>query len=378
VASSIIPNGRRGDQASGTRKRHRSIPEEPLPFGVVSGIDGRTDVPADSAQTRSDSDQTASDSDQTGADRDQAAADSDQEAAASDQAASDHDLLHGGDPVVHDLTRELRDRGAARRQQSAKWRLEAAAARDAVARARDLRASERDLAAERRDRELAARDEAWAHDERAMTGGQIVLRASENRRRAAADRAAAAEGRARAAADRAQAAVDREQAARDRAQASADRDTFLHQLAIAETDPLTGTRMRAAGLAELDQEIDRARRTKTLLVVAYVDVVGLKAVNDEHGHAAGDALLQRAVRGIQTHLRSYDLVIRLGGDEFLCVMSGVTLEGAQARFASIDRALAASPRRCEIQVGFAALSPDDTVGELIKRADVEMLSSRLR
>src|SRR6202011_6011047 len=107
----------------------------------------------------------------------------------------------------------------------------------------------------------------------------------------------------------------REQAARDRLQAQADREALLHQLAIAETDALTGTRTRAAGLAELDHEIDRARRTTSPLVVAYVDVVGLKAVNDTRGHAAGDELLQHVVRAIRGHLRSYDSIVRLGGDE---------------------------------------------------------------
>jgi two-component system, cell cycle response regulator len=52
------------------------------------------------------------------------------------------------------------------------------------------------------------------------------------------------------------------------------------------------------------------------------DVVGLKAVNDPDGLAAGDALLQRAVHAIRVHLRSYDVIVRIGGDEFLSVISG--------------------------------------------------------
>ena len=68
---------------------------------------------------------------------------------------------------------------------------------------------------------------------------------------------------------------------------------LLRQLAASETDALTGARTRAAGLADVDHEIDRARRTSGVLSLAYIDVVGLKAANDERGHAAGDALLQR-------------------------------------------------------------------------------------
>jgi diguanylate cyclase (GGDEF)-like protein len=213
----------------------------------------------------------------------------------------------------------------------------------------------------------------------AVGGGAAVRqRAAESRGRAASDRTAAAEARVRAAADRARAAHDREQAARDRQQAQADRAELLHQLSIAETDVLTGARARGPGLADLDHEIDRARRAETLLVVAYIDVVGLKAVNDAHGHAAGDELLQRVVRAIRAHLRSYDLVIRLGGDEFLCVMSGVTIEDARRRFDGVQAALAAQPAHCELRVGFAVLAAADGAAELIERADAELPAGRRR
>ena len=320
-------------------------------------------------------DQTLADADhQTAAESDQAAADSDQAAADSDQAASDRDLAGGGDAGEYELTRELRDRSAERRHEIAAERVDTAAARDAVARARDLAAAARDEAAALRDRELAEHDAVPG----AAGAARLLHRAAEKRRRAAADRVTAAEIRARAAADREQAARDREQAAYDRAQAQADRDALLQALAIAETDQLTGARTRAAGLLDLDHEIDRARRTTGRLVVAYVDVVGLKAVNDAGGHSAGDALLQHAVRGIRGHLRSYDLIVRQGGDEFLCAMSGATIDDARQRFGSVQAALAEDPDPCEIKVGFAALAPEDTARDLIERADADLPSSRRR
>jgi diguanylate cyclase (GGDEF)-like protein len=236
-------------------------------------------------------------------------------------------------------------------------------------------ASQRDQAAERRDRELAARDVAWAEDPRAFGGEDVELYAADIRGRSAANRATAAEGRTRAAADREQAARDRAQAARDRLQAQADRDALLHQLAIAERDALTGTRRRGAALADLDHELDRARRTTSQLIVAYV---GLKAVNDEHGHAAGDALLQRVVREIRDSLRSYDLIIRLGGDEFLCVMSDATMAGARQRFNAIQAELETGRDRAAIKIGLAAYAPEDSAAELIQRADAELPTNRLR
>jgi diguanylate cyclase (GGDEF)-like protein len=257
-------------------------------------------------------------------------------------------------------------------------RVEAAASRDTIASARDLAAAERDAAADDRDRQLTARDVAssdfWRVAETHTTG----LETETARRSAAADRACAADSRARAAADREQASRDRLQAARDRAQAEADREVLTKQLTIAGTDQLTGTLTRAAGLADLEHEIERAHRTLGSLAVIYIDVVGLKAVNDTSGHAAGDAMLRHAVRRLRDHLRSYDLLVRLGGDEFLCVMSGVTLQRARDRMATVRSALASDSERCEITVGVAALEPDDDIAGLIARADSELPSSLRR
>jgi diguanylate cyclase (GGDEF)-like protein len=340
--------------------------DEALNERIVPVSEARKDdqTLADRDQSLADADRKASESDQTAAGREQAAADS-------DQAASDRDLVHGGDPVVHDSSRRVRNRSAQQRQYSAHGRVDAAEARDQFPRNRDQAAGARDQAAELRDRELAAHDGAAGDD--AEIAGRAV-----DRRSAAAERAVATEGRARAAADREQAARDREQAARDRLQAQADRDALLDQLAIATTDGLTGTRSRATGLEDFNHEIDRAHRTMAPLVIAYVDVVGLKAVNDTHGHAAGDELLQRAVNAIRDHLRSYDLIVRIGGDEFLTVMSGATLKDARQRFAAIQSALAADPDQCEIKVGFAALEADDSATELINRADAELPTSDRR
>jgi len=323
---------------------------------------------AGSDQTRSDCDQIAVDSDQAAADSDQAAADNDQAAADSDQAASDRELVAGGDPGLHRLTRHLRNHSAEQRQEGARRRVEAAAARDAAAHARDLAAAARDQVAERRDRELAARDVTSS----LIEGADLQRHTAADRARAAADRAAAAEGRARAAGDRRQAAHDREQACNDRLQAEADREALLRQLAIAETDALTGTRTRGAGLTALAHELDRASRTTGLLVIVYIDVVSLKAVNDTYGHAAGDAVLRRAVDEVRGQLRSYDLMIRLGGDEFLCVMPGATIDNAQRRFNAIQIALSTGRDSCAIRLGFAALAPGDTADRLIERADANL------
>ena len=254
----------------------------------------------------------------------------------------------------------------------------AGAGRDALAAARDDLARGRDQAAERRDRELAARDDAWRGADRAATGAQILLRAAATRRHAAADRAAAALGRALAAADRERAAGDRAAAARDRVEVQFEIAALMRRVAAAETDALTGARTRRAGLADLDCEIDRARRTSAPLTVAYLDVVGLKTVNDTQGHAAGDALLHRVVHAVRAQLRSYDVVVRVGGDEFVCVLSGTTPADAAQRFDTVRAGLAAAPEPCEFKIGFAALRPGESGAELVGRADAELPAQRDR
>src|SRR5450755_3035946 len=94
--------------------------------------------------------------------------------------------------------------------------------------------------------------------------------------------------------------------------------------------------------------------------------------------APATRLLQRAVDGLRGHLRSYDLIVRIGGDEFVCVMSGATINDAQHRFNIIQTALAADCEPCEIKVGFAELETEDSAAELIRRADAELPISRRR
>ncbi len=239
---------------------------------------------------------------------------------------------------------------------------------------RDERAQSRDLAAAARDESAAARDLAMAQSDAADARVTARLRSPTRRSlaRAAAQHERAARHRAHAAADRARAAEDRRAAAEDRRHAAADLQRALadqaklaRELAITETDSLTGARTRAAGLTDLDHELHRCRRTKSRLVVAYVDVVGLKSVNDVQGHQAGDRLLVHSVATIKQHLRPYDLVIRLGGDEFLCVMSSMTLLDAHRRFSAIGVALADAPSAPAIRTGFAELSPEQTATDLI-------------
>lgn len=347
----------------------------PMPPRMSALADRDEPSLAASDQTASETDQTLSDTDQTAADADQTSAERDQFAADSDQAASDHDLATGASRRAHEFSRDIRERSARERDETAAKRLQVAERRDEVAQVRDLAALARDQAADARDQAMAQFDAASAQrdDARALTGGELIARAAAQRKHAAQLRAKAAEHRALAAADRQAAARDRELAARERQQALTDRHALAKALGRAAVDGLTGARTRAAGLGELDRELDRARRTTTPLVVAYVDVVGLKAINDTKGHGAGDALLRGVVAELKARLRPYDLIIRLGGDEFLCAMSNLTLAAARERFIAVISPIGQPPDPGMIKVGFAQLRPHESAPELIARADTELI-----
>lgn len=269
---------------------------------------------------------------------------------------------------------ERRRNALDRRGQSARSRLAAADVRDASADARDVAAAARDEVATARQRAITMRLAGSRPDGAPVMGAsEWIIRAAGSRKRAERRRADSAVQGAFALHDRQDAAEDREQAARERLHALVDREVLADALADAEVDPLTGARMRAAGLADLDRELLCCHRTGRSLVVAYVDVVGLKALNDREGHGAGDELLVGVVALLKRHLRAYDLIIRVGGDEFLCAMTGLELPEAQQRFDQIADALAQAPGGASIRTGFAELAEGDTTVELIARADDQLL-----
>ncbi len=105
----------------------------------------------------------------------------------------------------------------------------------------------------------------------------------------------------------------------------------------ATTDPLTGTLTRRAFYERVEIELERARREHRPIAFVYLDVDGLKEVNDAVGHAAGDEHLRRVVDLTTAAKRSADLFGRLGGDEFALLLVGADLAEATA---VADRVLA--------------------------------------
>lgn len=308
---------------------------------------------SDADQTHSDADQTASALDQSIAERDQRASDRDQEAADRNRAAGPHTLA---DELAYDSSRDERNRDTYERLGNRLNRLDAAGARD-------LTAGSRDRTSDERDQGGRARDSRIAEQMRASTEPDLSLLRQLD------------ELRVRAAEDRARAAADRARAARDRANAARERSRLEAELRSAHLDFLTGAYRREMGRMALSHEIDRAQRSDGRFIVAFVDVDGLKAVNDRDGHPAGDRVLQAVVDAMRRQLRSFDPIIRYGGDEFVCGIGGTDLEEAERRFEAIDAAIEAEVH-VSISVGLAEYTAGDNADRLTERADVAMLEGR--
>jgi diguanylate cyclase (GGDEF)-like protein len=311
---------------------------------------------ADADQSASDADQTASDADQTVATTDQASADRDQRASDTDQATADREHASNADPTAaderaYDASRHERQTGSFERRWARLMRNNASGDREGTASFRDRTATIRDSVARQRD--ASAVDLARADPEASLQKEFDELRA-------------------KAAADRARAAADRSRATKDRTKAALERARLEAELQSAHLDDLTGAYRREAGRLALSNEIDRARRSNGQFVLAFVDVDRLKVVNDRDGHAAGDRALQAVADAIRFKLRSFDPLVRYGGDEFLCGLGGTNLTEAGRRFTSIASAIEADAN-VGISVGLVALADGDSLDELTERADAAML-----
>lgn len=110
---------------------------------------------------------------------------------------------------------------------------------------------------------------------------------------------------------------------------------------LAMRDELTGLPNRRAIRAEAQQQIDHALRTRAPCMLALIDMDHFKQINDVYGHASGDAVLKALASASAVALRSQDRLGRLGGEEFLLVLPGCSVEEIPAVFARLRTALAA-------------------------------------
>lgn len=148
----------------------------------------------------------------------------------------------------------------------------------------------------------------------------------------------------------------------------------VHRLAT--TDELTGL-ANQRGLFEVARELPPRPHTEPDLVVVYVDVDGLKSVNDAHGHAAGDALIRAVAEVLKAVFRPQDTIARVGGDEFAVLLSGAGAPLAQTLVDRVHEHLAAAGLSASIGMATApAAQPGLDLTDLLQRADAAMYAAK--
>jgi diguanylate cyclase (GGDEF)-like protein len=159
--------------------------------------------------------------------------------------------------------------------------------------------------------------------------------------------------------------------------------TIAELEARADIDPLLDVLNRRGFERELKRSLAFLQRYKSEAALLFIDLDGFKAVNDEHGHAAGDVLLKAVARALTRHIRASDVVGRLGGDEFGVLLwnLGERLAAAKAReletlVASVSVVHGAARLSVGASAGVAALAADATPAQMIDRADRAMYARK--
>ena len=149
--------------------------------------------------------------------------------------------------------------------------------------------------------------------------------------------------------------------------AHADELARLAQIAV--TDPLTGLRNHRAFQEDLARELQRVGRSGLPLALVMLDLDGLKAINDNLGHQAGDERLQGLADAINASRRATDLAYRIGGDEFAVILPGSRALGA-LDFAERVRGLAA------VTVGIAEADGLRARDDVMREADLALIGAK--
>lgn len=159
----------------------------------------------------------------------------------------------------------------------------------------------------------------------------------------------------------------------------AQRALFEEQRELATTDVLTGLMNRRAFFDEAERLVERDHRAGRTAACLFLDLDGLKEVNDREGHRAGDRLIERFVHAVHGHLRITDLFARLGGDEFVVLLPETdrdeAVEIAERLLAGLGEDLGDPPLAASVGV---AVSPPDggTVDALVRWADEAMYAAK--
>jgi diguanylate cyclase (GGDEF)-like protein len=154
---------------------------------------------------------------------------------------------------------------------------------------------------------------------------------------------------------------------------------------LALTDELTGLCNRRGFMAIAERQLKIGRRTGRGILLFFLDVDGMKLINDSFGHGEGDLALRRTARALKMTFRDSDVIARLGGDEFavLAIEASDNSEAAiRARLNEDLKSVSAAETRYAIRLSLGAVlinvSNNTSIGEWMVRADQAMYAQKRR
>jgi diguanylate cyclase (GGDEF)-like protein len=158
------------------------------------------------------------------------------------------------------------------------------------------------------------------------------------------------------------------------------RDLERRLMEHAITDPLTGAFNRRHLDARLGEAIERSRRKAMPASLLLIDIDHFKRINDQHGHATGDSVLKEVVAVIQDRARKFDSLFRMGGEEFLLLLTDATESDATGVAEQLRRAIAGHPfvpgAAVTVSIGVCQLDATDTVDSWINRTDETLYAAK--
>jgi diguanylate cyclase (GGDEF)-like protein len=167
------------------------------------------------------------------------------------------------------------------------------------------------------------------------------------------------------------------------AELKASRSRITELEARVDVDPLTETLNRRGFERELKRSLAYVKRYGVSAALVYIDLDDFKPVNDRHGHAAGDAVLKAIAAALVRHVRTSDIVARVGGDEFVVLLWNVGDDEAATKAAALEAAVYATPVRWGASTlvvrgaaGVARIGPLDTPAEVLANADAAMYTRK--
>ena len=140
---------------------------------------------------------------------------------------------------------------------------------------------------------------------------------------------------------------------------------------------------RRAFVREMSRMVAYAERYGSGSSVLYFDINGFKEINDQHDHAAGDAALRQIAELLAENVREFDIVGRLGGDEFGVILAQASPEVAAEKAASLSALISTTPLNWEgaaisvsVSYGLYSFSGTEDAGEALQRADQAMYEQK--